>query len=124
MAVTPIQNPVVYDIELYQGSEFQRTFVYKEGDPQAAVNLTGWLARASARASFDTPIVLNFDVTVTPLTSTVFVTADAVTLSALDTYSGVWDLELFPDPNVAGGDERKAFRLVMGKFTTIREVTR
>ena len=122
MAVTPIQNPVVYDIELYQGSEFQRTFAYKEGTPQAAVNLTGWLGRASCRASFDTPVVLNFDVTVDPLIGTVFVTTDAVTLSALDTYSGVWDLELFPDPNIAA-DERKAFRLVMGKFTLSREVT-
>ena len=122
MAVTPIQNPVVYDIEIYQGSEFQRTFVYKEGSPQAAVDLTGWLGRASCRASFDTPVVLNFDVTVDPLIGSVFVTADAVVLSLLDTYSGVWDLELFPDPNIAP-DERKAFRLVMGKFTLSREVT-
>ena len=122
MAVTPIQNPLVYDIELYQGSVFQRTFVYKAGTPQAAVNLTGYLGRASARAAFGAPVVLNFEVAIDPLIGSVFMEVDAVTLAAMTTYSGVWDLELFPDPNIAA-DERLAFRIAMGKFTLSREVT-
>lgn len=113
-----------------QGETFRKSFVWKTGEPATAVDLTDWQARMQVRESIDAEevlISLDSEPEANPegLAGTISLThegevqlyIDHETTAKLDFESAVYDLEL-----ISPSDDVR--RLVAGKVTLSREVTR
>ena len=117
-----------YDIVVELGATFRRTFQYLDAD-ENAIDLTGWSARMTVRATdWQGDVVPGFDVssdaspggiTITAETGEVTVEVSASDTAAIDSdvCRGVYDIEL-EDPDGV------VVRLVEGRVRFAPEVTR
>ena len=110
-----------YDITCEQGATFALTLQWQD-ENEAAIDLTGYAVRMHVRKTVKTTSTIielttaNSRVLLTPLTGTI-----ALALTATETAgiadSGVYDIELVSGAGVVT-------RILEGKFTLSREVTR
>lgn len=106
-----------------QGATLDRTIQYLADDNLTPIDLTGYTARMQIRGSVNNPdtiLVLtteNSRIIITPLTGTIQLLVDAVTMATVSLVEGVYDLELID----AGGTVE---RLIEGKASIKKEVTR
>jgi hypothetical protein len=111
-----------YDFYIEQGATFNRTIVWKDGN-EDPVNLSGYTARMQVRKTVtaDTPILTltteNGKITLGGSAGTVILTLAPSDTDSLETFCGVYDLEL----QSASGF---VTRLLEGQVTISREVTR
>lgn len=110
-----------YDITCEQGATFTRTLQWLD-ENEAPVDLTGYTARMHVRKTVKSATTLvelttaNSRIVLTPLTGTLDLILTATETAALAD-SGVYDLELVSPGGVVQ-------RILEGKFTLSREVTR
>lgn len=115
--------PAKIDLEIYQGSTFRKTFIWKTGDPTAPVDLTGYTARMQIRERItdDSPVIEltteNSRIILTPAEGKIELHLTDADTSTITIKKGVYDLELVSP----GGDVR---RLVEGTVKVFPEVTR
>jgi hypothetical protein len=111
----------IYDITIEQGATFQMSLTWKDstGSP---VNLTGYSARMQVRSSYeseDTLVSLTStggDIVLGGALGTIAVTIAATVTGPLVCEEAVYDLELINGTQIT--------RLIQGKATVSREVTR
>lgn len=115
-----------YDFTIDQGSYWTRLITWKDadGDP---IDLTGYTARLQWRKRYEDDAVLeitteNGGITLGGVDGTIQLDIFAGDTSPItingDTATFLYDLEMIP------GSESTAHRLLQGKFTLTREVTR
>ncbi len=111
-----------YDLEIKQGATLSLTATWKDSNG-AAVNLTGYTARAQVRETYaaSSAIISLTDtagITLGGSAGTITLTVSATATAALTApWAGVWDLEL-----VSGGGV--VTRLLEGAATVTPEVSR
>lgn len=112
-----------YDLLIDQGATLSVVATWKDSSGNA-INLTGYTARMSVRATFSSSTSVldlntsNSGITLGGAAGTITITASATTTAALTApFSGVYDLEL-----VSGGGV--VTRLLEGTATVSPEVTR
>jgi len=107
-----------YNIEVDQGSDFNIEIEVKEDG--SVKNLTGYSARAQARAAEeDSSVAFTFTCTIpTPTNGKVLMNLPAATSSSATAGQYVYDLEIF-----TSGDSAVS-RLIKGTVTLDREITR
>lgn len=118
------------DLTIEQGSTWTHAFIVNQpaeaGTPIESLvpaDLTGYTARMQVRKHVESPHILlelttgNGRITVTPLTGRIDLIVDAVTTSALNFTTAVYDVEIVSTGGIVT-------RLVRGKVTLIPEVTR
>jgi hypothetical protein len=112
------QFPQVYDMQIFQGSYFQRTIAYSiEGFP---FNLTGYTVRGQIRAAPSRALVLSFDCTIpNPTDGKIYIEILATDTVNVSLPSGVYDIEIVPPTG-----EDFATRILMGSVTISPEVTK
>lgn len=111
-----------YDFYIEQGATFNKTITWNDGN-SVPVNLSGYTARMQIRKSFssDTPILTltteNGHIALGGALGTITLTLQAADTEPLETFCGVYDLEL---------ESASGFvtRLLEGQVTISREVTR
>lgn len=111
---------VSHDIIINQGETFELDVTYKVGG--VAVNITGYTAYMQLRPDYDSKVLIaNLTVgnglTITGASGKVSVLISAEDTANITFPEGVYDLEI---KNPSG----KTTRLIGGKFTLSREVTR
>jgi len=112
----------VYNLTIEQGTTLSRTLTWTDSN-DALVDLTNYTARAKVRDGYDGTAVVdltteNGGITLGGALGTVVLSMSAADTAALSVLKdGRWDLELVS----AGGT---VTRLVQGKCTISREVTR
>jgi hypothetical protein len=110
-----------YDITCEQGATFTLTLQWLD-ENEVAVDLTGYTARMHVRKTVKSSTTLielttaNNRIVLTPLTGTIDLVLTATETAGL-TDGGVYDLELVSPGGVVQ-------RILEGKFTLSREVTR
>lgn len=115
-----METPAVYNLTMYQGASFDYTFTWKIDN--AAVNLTGYMARMQARRNYQSEdVVLDLEdgngITLGGSAGTIIVEVDAEDTAEIDAANYVYDLEL----ESPGGE---VYRLLQGKLIVSPEVTR
>jgi hypothetical protein len=111
-----------YKITILQGETFDKTIVWKSGDPSNLVNLTGYTARMQIRKKYGDAVVLlsltteNGKIILGGTAGTIQLLLSATDTSAIDWVAGVYDLEL-----VSSGGVVK--RLLYGTVKVSLEVT-
>lgn len=120
-------HPIKKDLSLYQGAVFDEPFEYVEDDEVTPIDLTDMTMRMQVRATLaSTAKILdltteNGGIVITDAANGLFkLYVSAEDTDDLDpTDSAVYDLEVVP----AAG-ESEAFRLMMGTFRIVGEVTK
>lgn len=109
--------PGNYDLSIYEGDAVKFTVTVKDAT-NAAVNLTGYTAKAVLKKSYVDASPVNFVCTITnPTAGVVTLYLAPATTAALDTNSGyIWDFQL-TEPS---GDVRT---YLAGDVTVLPEVT-
>lgn len=113
-------RPGKYNLVIYQGSTFRKTFYYKPGG--VAADLTGYTARCQIRETIASVTDLveltteNGGITITALEGKIELLITATATAALTFTTAVYDIELINGTEV--------IRLVGGKVTLDKEVTR
>lgn len=111
-----------YKIVILQGETFDRTIVWKTGDPANPVDLTGYTARMHVRKKIGSATVLltltteNGKIILGGVLGTIQLLISATDTSSINWLAGVYDLELIS----AGGVVK---RLLYGSVTVSPEVT-
>ena len=107
-----------YNIEVDQGSDYNIEIEVKEDG--TVKNLTGYSARAQARASDDTSsVAFSFVCTIpTPSNGKVLMKLPAATSSSATAGQYLYDLEVYT------GSDAAVSRLIKGTATLDREITR
>lgn len=117
-----MQDPGRYDMTIYQGASFDRTFTWQTGNPATNVNLTGYTGRMQIRQTVASPSTVlelttsNGRMTFGGSAGTVAITVTATDTAALAPGMYVYDLELATGSTVT--------RLLEGRVTVNGEVTR
>ena len=123
-----------YDITIDQGSDFKLTLVIKDGDNPR--NLTGYLARAHLRASYDVSVYYSFDFSDTTFDAngTIIMKmkhdvkrSDSTDDASIFLFEGnyVYDVEVYkPDGDDADTAPDEVERILQGKAKVHREVSR
>jgi hypothetical protein len=117
-------TPARYDITIYQGTTYSRTFAFRQANGTTPIDLTGYEARMQIRESVDSETVLlelttepaNGRLTINGAAGTVAALVSATDTSAIAWTEGVYDLELVDGLNVS--------RPLYGKVRVSPEVTR
>ena len=118
-----MQDPGRYDMTIYQGASFDRTFTWQVGDPAALVNLTGYTGRMHVRSTVGAPATIvelttsNGRMTLGGAAGTIALVLTATETAALPAGQYVYDMEM-----VSSGGE--VTRLLEGRATVSAEVTR
>lgn len=109
--------PGNYDLSIYEGDTVKFTVTVKDSN-NAAVNLTGYTAKAQLKTSYTDASPINFVTAITsPTTGVVTISLAPATTAALDpSKSYIWDFQL-TEPS---GDVRT---YLAGDVTVIPEVT-
>jgi hypothetical protein len=110
----------LYDITIEQGVTFQLNLTWKDSN-DAPVDLTGYSARMQVRETYDSEDTLVSltspgDITLGGALGTILITIQPAVTSILPFLEGVYDIEM-----VAAS---VTYRLLQGKATISREVTR
>lgn len=112
------QFPQIYDMQIFQGSYFQRIITYTVDN--LPFNLTGYTARGQIRASPNSAVLLSFTCTIpNPTDGKINIEILATASAGVTLPSGVYDIEIVP----ATG-EAYATRILMGSVTISPEVTK
>jgi len=117
--------PGKYNFKIYRGETLRRVFIYKDAT-ETAVDLSGYSARLQVRAKIDDTDVLlslttdNGGIEIVPLEGKIILHATAAATTAMTWTEGVYDLELY----YMDGLVEDVTRLVEGRVSTVKEVTR
>jgi len=107
-----------YNITIDQGSDFSLTLNIKEDGVNK--NLDGWLARGSMRQTLEGAVIDNFDFTDSPYDST-----GNIVMKLSHTETGLITAgDYYYDVEVYNTSDDKATRIIQGKITVTRQVTR
>jgi hypothetical protein len=110
----------IYDITIEQGATFQLSLTWKDSN-DAPVDLTGYSARMQVRETYESEETLVSltspgDMVLGGVLGTILITIQPAVTSVLPLVEGVYDIEM-----IAGS---VIYRLLQGKATISREVTR
>lgn len=108
-----------YDITIEQGSDFSLTLNVKQGG--VARNLNGYTARGSMRKTYDATTAHDFTFGALDSTGVIVMEMSHADTAQLDAESYVYDVEIYTG---TGGASDSVTRLIQGKATVLREVTR
>jgi hypothetical protein len=118
--------PGVFDMRMWQGTTWDYSLTWEDGNPPAAKNLTGYTARLQVRATADADdTVIDLDnliggnggITLGGVAGTIALAMSATNTALVDPGWYVYDLELESSAGVVT-------RLLEGKFAVVAEVTR
>jgi len=112
------QFPTNYNIELFQGSFFRRTLVYKvSGIP---LDLTGYTVRAQIRSTPQSTLIKAFTTTIpNPTNGNIVMELLATETAELNFVSAKYDVELIPPTG-----EEYASRILQGDVLLSKEITK
>lgn len=114
-------NPARHHLTIYQGSIFEKAFKLTNAENEP-LDLTGYTARMQVRPyPGRDPVYINLvaaDITIEGSQGRISFGLDADQTAALDFDEAHFDLELLP-----AGDPKKAFKLLFGEVTLLKEVT-
>lgn len=117
-----MQDPGRYDMTIYQGASFDRTFTWATGTPATNVNLSGYTGRMQVRSTVDAATTVielttaNGRMALGGAAGTIAITITAADTATLSPGMYVYDLELATGTSVT--------RLLEGRVTIAGEVTR
>ena len=89
-----------YDITIQKGSQFELSLVWKEGDPAAAVDLTGYTALMHVRPypeSDETPLIILTDtdgISLGGISGEIVITVNETKTNLANPCNAKWDLRL------------------------------
>ncbi|QOI67430.1 hypothetical protein SEA_BEUFFERT_28 [Streptomyces phage Beuffert] len=108
--------PANYDLVLYKGDYLPFAVTLKDSDNEP-LNLTGFTAQCSVRATYDSNTAYDAECTITPLAGKVDIVFPSSLTSTMSAGSYIWDFQITdPEENV-----RTYFT---GDVTVYAEVTR
>jgi hypothetical protein len=119
-------TPGVFDMRMWQGTTWDYSLKWEDGNPPAAKNLTGYEAFLQVRATADSDqIVIELDnliggaggITLGGALGTIALAMSATNTALVEPGWYVYDLELKSGAGVVT-------RLLEGKFAVVAEVTR
>lgn len=92
--------PSNFDLVLYRGDYFPLRITLKNPD-NTVLNLTGYTAKASIRATYDDPLAYNFTVAITAATGVIDITLPSTVSTTISAGSYIWDFQVTePSGNV------------------------